>query len=366
METLDTASGAIDLLAPPGLVAPGSGDVVSASIKERRTTLTTTTLEGRSKLSTDLHGRLVADVVSGSGRLIALTPPRDEGATPWMPDGRRRTEIVIASLDGGEPSRFRLKGNFQPEAFSTDDRTLFLIEYMPAMAPSHYSVKRLNLGSGRVAPIARLKLAAPGVMRGTGRMQILSPDGSQLYTLYTKQGVNYAHGTPEDHRPGRVHAFVHVLDLDEGWAHCVDLPMPFGSGDATASAMALSPSGHRLYVTDPTNGAVATIDPEKLRVVSNDEIPAAKPDDRTYAAIGANGPLYIASGSTVTLLDPFTWKTIGSWRAASEIVGLASHDEMVYAATRSGVTHLSNIGVALRAWTVKGLGSLAGVFSKGS
>lgn len=196
-------------------------------------------------------------------------------------------------------------------------------------------------------------------------MQILSPDGSQLYTLYTKQGTNYAHGRPTSHKPGMVHAFVHVLDLEEGWAHCVDLPMPFGSGDATASAMALSPSGDLLYVTDAANGAVATIDIDKLQVLSADEIPAAEPDDDTFAAIGRNGPLYLASGSDVVLLDPATMETLGTWSASREIVGLQADGENLYVGESEAVTLVSNVGLALESWTARGLESLVGVFTRG-
>lgn len=341
-------------VADRGLVIPGTDRIVSARHSNGKTLVTTTQVSRPTTATMRFDRELVASVVSGSGELVALSSPRQPGATPWVPDGRRHSEIVVGSLDGSGSRAYRLDGNFEPEAFSVDDRTLFLIKYMPAEAPTRYAVRRLNLKTGDVRPIARLKLAAPGVMRGTGRMQILSPDRTQLYTLYTKQGPNYSHATSREHDPGMVHAFVHVLDLRDRWAHCIDLPMPFGAGDATASAMALSRDGSRLYVSDPANGAVATIDIGKLRVLRKDATTAAAEDDQTFAATGSDG-LFVASGSLITLLDPSTMTQSSSWDLGGEVLGLISSPAgRIYAATGRDLMRLGAGGPA-EAWTLPGI-----------
>ena len=67
---------------------------------------------------------------------------------------RSRTSIVVADPTGAPQTRtFDLRGNFEPEAFSTDDRLLFMIQHLPAEAPTVYRVTVLDLKSGRVVPV---------------------------------------------------------------------------------------------------------------------------------------------------------------------------------------------------------------------
>ena len=74
-------------------------------------------------------------------------------------------------------------------------------------------------------------------------------------------------------RPGvHVHAFVHVLSLAEGWAFCLDLPLPFGVCPSEAHALAVSPDGRRLYVADLASGSVAAADTSRLQVIRTADI----------------------------------------------------------------------------------------------
>jgi hypothetical protein len=104
-------------------------------------------------------------------------------------------------------------------------------------------------------------------MRGTGRVQVYAPKGNFLFTLYTDQPPNTAHrslSSYDDH--GEVHAFVHVLNLKQGWAHCVDLPVPFGNGTQPANDIAVAADGSYVYVGDGER--VAVIDARELNVVT--------------------------------------------------------------------------------------------------
>ncbi|MBA2311488.1 MAG: hypothetical protein H0V97_01655 [Actinobacteria bacterium] len=325
LKGLELATGKIVFGASNAVVDPGWTRVFSATDAGKGVL---TTLEARSgaRLSrTDVPASVLPSVVSGSGKLVAFTEPRSQDATPWLPDGRKRTKLVIVDPNGvTRPRTLRLAGNLEPEAFSTDDQRLFMIEYMPATAPSHYSVRRVNLETGKVSPIRRRNLKAPNFMRGTGRMQVLAPNGQQLYTLYTQQGPNYAHRrTPEHEKGNTVHAFVHVLNLEHAWAHCVDLPAPFGTGLATASALAQSPDGSRLYVTDWSKGAIATIDPVGLKVQSVGHVDLGSADNETFAAAGGDGSLYVAGSSTVVVVHASTLRATARWRMRSEVSGLA-------------------------------------------
>jgi DNA-binding beta-propeller fold protein YncE len=275
---------------------------------------------------------LEPSVLSGSGRLLALTEPRGEGATPWLPSARSTTRLAVVDSEDADPMRtFQLRGNFEPEAFAANDRQLFMIEYIPAMAPDRYRVRRLNLKTGAVRPIGRTKLSAPEQMRGTGRMQVLAPDGNQLYTLYTQQGPNYAHGEPEHHSPDQ-NAFVHVLNLRHGWAHCIDLAMPFGMGSATASALDVSEDGRNVFVADWTNGALARIDTQRLRVRKMTVVELGTADDQTFVEVSDDGSLFVAGNREVAVIDQDSLTVVDRWSFSDEVMGLAlsSDGESVY------------------------------------
>lgn len=287
------------------------------------------------------HGRFVVSAVSASGRSLALVEPR-----PGVPArGRRRTTVVVANPPDRRTRRFSLPGNFEPEAFSTDEGRLFLIEYLPPERPDRYRVRELDLASGAVAAVgARIKQPAPEEMRGTGRMHALSPDGKVLYTLYTRQGPNYAHGeTPEQLGPPnvRTHAFVHVLNL-AGWAHCVDLPHPFGTTLASANSLAVSPDGTRLYVVDGLHGQIAMIDTGNLRVLgtAHPNPPVAR--GRVEAAAGRDGALYVGTGSDILVLAGPRLAPTHLWKTGGPIAGLrvSGDGQRLYVATRDRITML--------------------------
>lgn len=246
---------------------------------------------------------MVLQVASSSGHRLAFTPPVEHGRSAWLPLGRSRTQITIVSTDTGRAKRFDLKGNFGIEAFATDDRELFLIEYMPAKAPWHYGLRRLDLATGAVKEIDRAKQGAPGAMDGTGRLALFSPAGDELYTLYTQQGANYTHVEPDKADPDEVYAFVHLLNLDGAWTHCIDLPAPFGTGAATTHAMALSDDGERLYVADPSSGGLAVIDTTTALVVNSATADLRSLRDGASAAVGANGILYLQGKSSILAFD---------------------------------------------------------------
>jgi hypothetical protein len=293
---------------------------------------------GRVRMAEHLEPR----VASTSGRLLALAEPHEAGATPWLPAGRRRSEIAVVSTGDGATRTYNLRGNFEIEAFSTDDRQLFLLEYRPALNPTRYTLRRLKLDSGDVVPIKRSKQNAPGSMRGTGRVSLFSPTGHELYTLYTQQVPNYAHGSDETHDQdaGAVHAFVHLLNLEGAWTHCIDLPLPFGTGAVTTHALAMSADGSRLYVVDPSSGGVAVIDPSRAKVLESVtmNLESLTKGDAS-AQVGSNGTLYLAGGSQVLVLDGRTLETMQRWDMGERVSGLAVAPDgaRLYLAVRSGV-----------------------------
>ena len=320
------------------VAAPDFSVVATADAREGTTVLRRLDRSGNGLERIALEGELVPQVVSPDGDLVALGPPRIADGAPYVPEARAGTNLAVVDAEAA-PARVRefdLEGNFEPEAFSTDNSELFMIEFLPALDPERYRVRRLRLSDGRVMPIGRLKNAAPEQMQGTGRTQIYSPAADELYTLYTQQ-TEAGHGE-HDHRES---AFVHLLNLDEKWAHCIDLPHEFGGGSATASALATSPQGERLYVADWTNGVVAVVRPYRLRVARTARIEFGAPDDETFAR-ATRDRLYVAGDDTVVVLALPSLRPVARWSGEGEIEGLnvAPDGSVIYVSVSGKINKL--------------------------
>lgn len=357
LASLDFGEGAPGFAAERALASPGVSRLFTYETGATGTLVTEVDAAGRELRSASVPGRLEPVVVSGSGDKIALTAAGSRG-NAWDPAARAVTRITVADVSSGTHHTYDLQGNFEPEAFSVGGRRLYTIEYLPARAPTHYRVRILRLATGTVSPIGRLKLQAPGQMRGTGRMQVYAPGGEQLYTLYTQQGPNDLHGATGQ-SPGNANAFIHVLNLRFGWAHCVDLPRPFGSGDATASAIAVSPSGKQLFVADWTNGAIAVVDPSKLKVMRTAGVDLGGADDETFA-LATEDRLYVAGGDEVAVVDVRTLAVVARWRVGGEVEGLGATSTGAPAvATSEGVSVLDpGTGERLGEVSVEGVESV--------
>src|SRR5579884_3541535 len=256
--------------------------------------------------------------------------PREPGATPYVPAGRERTTIVVAALDGrGQTWTFDLPGNLDPEGFALDDQALFVIDWLPATAPDHYRVQRLDFRTGATGPVlTRAKQPNLEEMRGEGRQQVLAPNHQALYTLYTNQ-PDHVHardmwrsqaGLPTP----MVHAFVHALGLDWGWTFCVDLPLPLGMGPPTAHTIAVTPDGRSLFVADLSSGTVVRVDTEQLQVVQTATVGPDPLADQGGGSslVGPDGTLYLAGPSGVLALDGATLRTKARFTLPGAVGGL--------------------------------------------
>ena len=362
---IDPAGPATVVRAPRSILSPDSSQLFAVSGKGRATRVTTLdSATGEQLAEAAAPSGLRPGVASADGDQIAFAPPLEPGVTPWLPEGKRRTRLAMVRSDGPQKSAdYWLKGNFELEGFSTSGRQLFLLEYMPAMNPTHYELRRLQLGTGRVLAISERKQNAPGRMRGTGRISAFSPSGHELYTLYTQQGPNYAHGGAA-HQRGHTYAFVHLLNLEGGWTHCIDLRAPFGTGNVTTHAMALSPSGDRLFVADPSSGGLAVISPQETRVLKSVTLDLrALTKGRASATAGDDGTLYLSGGSDILVIDGDTLEIRDRWNLGKEVTGIAlgSDGRRLYASTPGMISVLDAAsGARIRGFALTGVAGLVG------
>jgi sugar lactone lactonase YvrE len=142
-------------------------------------------------------------------------------------------------------------------------------------------------------------------------------------------------------------SFVHVLDLQEGWAHCVGLPKQLWDRPATEQAMAVSPDGSALYVVDPARGVIAAMDTETLETrVETDVAFGDVADADASVQVSADGStlFVVAGGSTSTLftLDAATFEVTHRTELAGRIsgLGLSGDGARLYAANGRGVAVL--------------------------
>jgi hypothetical protein len=177
-------------------------------------------------------------------------------------------------------------GNVEPEAFSNDDTNLFVLQYLPADAPVGYQVRGLDLTTGELHNIRTDDSDLDKPMAGRARTQVLSPDGTRLYTVYVVAGE----------APGDAgYAFVHVLDLVAKKAFCIDLPSPFGTDGAGSYAVAITRDGARLYAIDSQRGSIVSLDTKAMTVSAALPIPAM-PSAATFAAVDSQGRLLLGAG----------------------------------------------------------------------
>ncbi|WP_436529335.1 YncE family protein [Actinoplanes sp. HUAS TT8] len=327
-------------LTPQGELAYGTEAVLSSDnariMTVREGSLTQiATGTGVATGTTRLPAGWLPRVISPDGRAGALTrtPPS------VIPSGRARTELLVV-IDKN-PRVYDLPGAIEPDAFTLDATGLFVLDWLPAAAPDHYRVRRLDLADGTLQPLfTRDKSPVPNgaeeEMRGEGRQAVPSADGRLLLTLYTHQPGHQHTRDLLSGRPGNAHAFVHVLNLAEGWAYCVDLPHPFGEGPPEGHAIAADSWG--AAVVDSASGRMAYANLESLAV---DRVVAAPiPAGASSALVmGPDRRIYAGAGDRITVLNRDT-DVVEASRPVPGVVrglGLSRDGARLYAGTPGAV-----------------------------
>jgi hypothetical protein len=189
--------------------------------------------------------------LSPNGRWLALQ------ALPGPQTVDPQTWLVVLDTAFERPvRRVDLDGVFEFDALDNAGRSLYLIEYGDDWsAADTYRVRRYDLDTGALDPaVVADKRNGETEMAGHRQAAVASPDGQWLYSLYL-------------HQPGEL-AFVHALNLDQGYAVCIDLPV-----EALGEALDLgrwgligSPDGETVYAANGGLGVVVEIETAGLSV----------------------------------------------------------------------------------------------------
>jgi len=323
----------------PGTVASLGGSWLLSAAPSGGSTLLRTVggADAEPASTVRLDGTLDVRVVAESGGAVALMDPLPDGWDPEVPLPRSRTPIVVADPTGAAETRtYDLRGNFEPEAFSSDDRRLFMIQHLPAEAPTVYRVTVLDLRTGRVEPVFGPFKGPAERMPGIRLQQVLSPNADQLYTLYSSARPGYApHHAPVP--DGATVSFVHVLSLQDRWAHCVGLPEELWDRPASEQAMATSPNGRLLYIADPTVGLMTVMDTASLQIRTRRIDLSVSGVRRTSAVVSGDGSaLFVATAGEhagITRIDTDTFEVERTW-ATDDVsgLGLSADGERLYVA----------------------------------
>lgn len=246
-------------------------------------------------------GDLAIKVVSPDGDAVALMAPDGGSASLYTPAPRETTAITVAWNDGTPARTYELQGNFEPETFSLDEDTLFLVEFWPALAPDRYYVRQLDLTSGEIREAYSPEVVIEPAMRGKARAQVMDPAGEFLYTLYS---VDVDDAPIADPDQGEHRSFIHVLDLREERSICIFLG-EFGGVAEDRIGMGIAPDGDTLYVVDALAAEIAVVDTRSYALTEVTTVDKLRMEPayatRPAVAVAGDGRLYVTKGGTLAL-----------------------------------------------------------------
>lgn len=319
---IDPETGATRLTVTNGLASPDGSTVYrieDTPTGDRIEIVDSTT--GQVAASTPVDQGLRPAVVGVAGQAAVLVPAGETEDLLYAPRPREVTDLTVVWKDGRGPKTFHLEGNFVPETFTVDGDTLYLLDFQPATNPDHYFVRQLDLDTGQVTDVyspdgGRVELNPE--MRGRARAQVIHPDGTFMYTLYTVGATDPITDPEGETRYG----FVHVISLTENWSHCIFLPLPMGEVESALS-LTIDPNGENLWVVDGRNGLAAEVHTDSISVVRtiplDERIVRNGSGARLRTAYSeTTGRLFVANRYWVFAIDPQGKDEIMIWAPPAE------------------------------------------------
>ena len=139
---------------------------------------------------------------------------------------------MIVRRGDPEPQVLSVPGNVEPEAFSLSGDALFVIDFVPPLAPERYRVARLDLARGPVDDVRSNEEELQEPMRGTARAPRPSRPTAVASTRCTRATRR---------RTSRRRRSCTCSTSTPRHASCVDLPPEFATDPL--GAVAVTPSG---------------------------------------------------------------------------------------------------------------------------
>lgn len=239
-------------------------------------------------------------------------------------DGRLiRTDLLVTDTRGVVADRaVHLDGDFRFDGIDDSGNNLFLLENQTPLGSTNgplYQVRRYRVDQGSLDPTVIVdKTDGGAAMGGVDLTHVVPPGGAWQLTAY-------AFGT---HGP-----FVHVLNLDNAWAVCLDLPTsptPQSGADELDLLWSLAPAadGSRVFAVNGGTGQVVEIDlnggsPPQIGRKGSVDLPASTPAASSWlspvidaeakrllsggAVLSADGrSLYAVGADSVLVIDTAT------------------------------------------------------------
>ncbi len=297
----DTTTNAPRFILPKGLRS-ADGNVYWAAFHAGGTTALHSfdVTNGSIHASLGLEGEWELGALAATGKWLALK--RIVSATEresWTKLNHWNTTIALVDTETLKTTQtISLDGNFDVDALNANGTALYLIQHLPALNPDHYQVRKYDVALGQLQDGAIVdKRNIDEVMAGYPTEQVASPDGQWLFTMY----VGMTEG----------HAFIHALNLREGYAWCIDLPS--GDGDRAMLehyALALAPDGHTIYASNAALGVLTYADVNNVGEPKVMQFrPFAKKSDAPIrrALVSNDGKrVFISDAGAVWELQPLT------------------------------------------------------------
>ncbi len=277
--------------------------------------------EGSIRASLGLEGSFELGAISATGKWLALKRVASESEiAAWTKANAWKTTIAIVDAEQIETTRtVTLDGNFDVDALSAGGKGLFLIEHLPALKPDHYQVRLYDVALGQLQEGALVdKRNVNEVMAGYARDAVASPNGEWLFTLYI--GTHHSH------------AFIHALNLREGYAWCIDLP----SGDGNRAtlehyALALAPDGTTIYASNAALGVLTSTNVANIgepRVVNFAPFADKANSSLRSALVSPHGKrVFFSDAGTLWQYDVALNRAQEMKRATMPILGLAVREQ---------------------------------------